>query len=459
MTKRITASHAVTMVSSIILLIAGCGQTVAPTATTPTISGSPVTYATVGTTYQFLPKASGAEGDTLQFSVANQPAWSTFDATTGLLSGTPGSADVGAYMDIQIRVTDGKKSQSLGPFSITVDLPADKAAYGHYFATHRGNTLVDVATLCEQAGVRGVVWRRTWNEVESTQGVYDFTTFDEVLAAIAGSHNPQCQLWILVEHKSFGSNQAKNPCPVYLQQHSGPNGNGGATCFMWEPAVYEAYIAMLRAAAARYDSHPRVEGIILQESALGFTGPYTKDSAAGGTYTGEAWRDALVQIAGECGAAFKQSRCLFFLNFIRNGQRYLHDVSRALAAIPQNRGCMSGPDLLPDERGLYADGNSPYEVLARHSGCRSNSAQTDSFHVPDCGPDCIFNFAVRGTFGDFDQTSPRTSGLCVNSYLFWTYSTKPSATGIDWTSVLPVIAAYPYGPLWLDQCQGSTAAP
>ena len=58
------------------------------------------------------------------------------------------------------------------------------------------------------------------------------------MRAIAGSHNPQCQLWIFVEFKSFNSSPVKNPCPVYLQaKHSALNADGGraATCFMWEP--------------------------------------------------------------------------------------------------------------------------------------------------------------------------------------------------------------------------------
>ena len=49
--------------------------------------------------------------------------------------------------------------------------------------------------------------------------------------------------------------------------------------------------------------------------------------------TAEAWRDALVNIVGQCGSAFKQSRCVAFLNFLRGGQAYLNDVSRALSAI------------------------------------------------------------------------------------------------------------------------------
>ena len=66
---------------------------------------------------------------------------------------------------------------------------------------------------------------------------------------------------------------------------------------------------------------------------------------------------------------------------------------------------------------------------------------------------------MRGTFGDFDQTYPRTSGLCVNSYLFWNHRVSRSPTGLNWLDALPVIAAYPHGPLWLDQCQGGGTAP
>jgi hypothetical protein len=254
----------------------------------------------------------------------------------------------------------------------------------------------------------------------------------------------------------------KNPCPKYLQaSHSGPNadGSGAATCFMWEPSVLNAYIAMMNAAATRFDSNPRVEGIIFQESSLGFNGEYSRDIASGGSYTPEAWRDALIELAGQCGTAFSQSRCMFFLNFLRGGQAYLHDVSAAISAVPDNRACLSGPDLLPDNATLFDNRNSVYEVLVRHDGCRSNSAQNDSFEVSGCGLDCIFQFAVGGTFGDFPESAPRAGGVCVNSYLFWNHRVGRSATGLTWTDALPVIASNPYGPGWYEQCFGNNGEP
>jgi hypothetical protein len=337
-----------------------------------------------------------------------------------------------------------------------------KANYGHYFSLRYSDEATDVALLCEQPGVTGVVWRRAWYEVEPRRGTYDFSSFDRVLQAIAASHNPQCQLWLFVEFKSFANSPVRNPCPAHLQErHSGPNahGAGSHTCFMWEPEVVQAYVRMMQAAAKRYDANPRVEGIVLQESALGFNGEYSQDVADGGTYTAAAWRDALVDLVQACSAAFRQSRCMVFLNFLRGGQRYLHDVASAIAAVPDNRACISGPDLLPDTRSLYATEDGAYQVIVRHRGCRANSVQNDSYGVRGCGLDCIFRFGVGGTFGEFNAATPRNAGLCVNSYLMWNHLVERSPAGLAWTDALPVIAAYPYGSAWHEHCAGGGGRP
>lgn len=427
----------------------------------PLISGTPSPTAKVGALYSFQPTASDPERAKLKFKISGKPAWAAFNASTGKLSGTPAGSDVGVSGDIRISVSDGRLVSSLAPFTVSVSY-LKKAAYGHYFATRYADTPADAAMLCEQAGVRGVVWRRTWGEVETSAGIYDFSSFDEVLAAMAGSSNPDCQLWVFIEYKSFNSSPVKNPCPAYLQsQYSGLNasGSGAATCFMWEPVVVAAYQSMMRAAAARYDGNPRVEGLILQESALGFNGEYSQDIANGGTYSAEAWRDGLIAMISSCGKSFLRGRCMAFLNFLRGGQQYLYDVSAALASVPDNRACYSGPDLLPNEPTLYTGAASTYEVLTRHAGCRSNSAQFTSFDVPDCNLDCIFKFAVSGTFGDFPETTPATGGVCINSYLFWTHRVAPTATGVDWTHALPVIDKNPYGQGWLNQCTGGGGPP
>jgi plastocyanin len=97
--------------------------TPAPTPTTntaPVIDGTPALAAKAGTAYAFAPTASDADNDTLTFSITGTPAWATFDASTGQLSGTPGDANVGQTGDIEITVSDGKAQDSIGPFRIQV---------------------------------------------------------------------------------------------------------------------------------------------------------------------------------------------------------------------------------------------------------------------------------------------------------------------------------------------------
>jgi hypothetical protein len=89
----------------------------------PTISGQPLTTATVGTPYSFSPTASDTDGDPLSFSVQNLPPWATFSIATGTISGIPTSSSVGTDSNVVISVSDGVSTASLAPFSITVSNP------------------------------------------------------------------------------------------------------------------------------------------------------------------------------------------------------------------------------------------------------------------------------------------------------------------------------------------------
>ncbi len=86
----------------------------------PTIGGTPPTAAVAGTAYVFQPTAQDADGDALFFQITGQPAWASFDASSGMLSGTPGDANVGDAPDIVISVSDGQASAALPAFTIHV---------------------------------------------------------------------------------------------------------------------------------------------------------------------------------------------------------------------------------------------------------------------------------------------------------------------------------------------------
>jgi hypothetical protein len=102
-------------------------QVTAPANRAPTISGTPASAVTVGAAYSFQPSASDADGDKLTYSIQNKPAWATFSSTTGRLTGTPVSANIGTTSGISISVSDGKVTATLGPFSIEVKAAPNRA--------------------------------------------------------------------------------------------------------------------------------------------------------------------------------------------------------------------------------------------------------------------------------------------------------------------------------------------
>lgn len=91
-----------------------------PSNTAPTITGTAPTSVVVSNLYQFQPQALDADGDTLRFSISNRPSWATFSSTTGILRGTPTTANVGTYANIIISVNDGTATTLLPSFAIQV---------------------------------------------------------------------------------------------------------------------------------------------------------------------------------------------------------------------------------------------------------------------------------------------------------------------------------------------------
>jgi hypothetical protein len=85
-----------------------------------TISGSPASSVTAGQSYSFTPTATDSQGRALVFAIANKPAWATFSASSGQLTGTPPSGSVGTYANIVIAVSDGFRNATLPAFSVQV---------------------------------------------------------------------------------------------------------------------------------------------------------------------------------------------------------------------------------------------------------------------------------------------------------------------------------------------------
>jgi Putative Ig domain len=126
--------------SGVFALLSGCGGgDDAPAASTPaaaaagtsvpaiSLSGTPPTSVTAGNLYVFQPTVS-TTGGTATFSASGLPSWASINASTGEVSGTPTSSNVGVTGDITISASDGSATTSLAPFK--VDVTAASAATG-----------------------------------------------------------------------------------------------------------------------------------------------------------------------------------------------------------------------------------------------------------------------------------------------------------------------------------------
>lgn len=161
----------------------------------PTISGAPSTTATAESYFAFAPTASDPDGNSLSFSIQNKPAWASFNAATGLLSGTPATTDTGTYPNIMIAVTDGALSASLPAFTITVGA----AQAGGTGPTYRGYTyalpatrpyisLGNYASVSRTSSAYSRLKAQVDDVVTVTNGMPQGATYDQLITALNSNH-------------------------------------------------------------------------------------------------------------------------------------------------------------------------------------------------------------------------------------------------------------------------------
>jgi len=115
-TIKTTNSHGLSVVGSATVQVKSVNDV-------PLITGAPPMLIKEHEPFSFAPKAEDVENDKLTFFISGRPAWASFDPDTGVLSGTPGSKDVGVYHRIVISVSDGQSIRpvALPPFNLTVE--------------------------------------------------------------------------------------------------------------------------------------------------------------------------------------------------------------------------------------------------------------------------------------------------------------------------------------------------
>ena len=86
---------------------------------TPEVSSTAITSATEDSAYSYTLTASDLDGDAITFAAPTLPSWLTFNATTGVLSGTPTNDNVGEH-SVVLTASDGDGATDAQAFTITV---------------------------------------------------------------------------------------------------------------------------------------------------------------------------------------------------------------------------------------------------------------------------------------------------------------------------------------------------
>ncbi len=150
------------------------------------IAGSPPTQVTAGKPYAFQPTASGPSGATLTFSIQNKPAWATFSTSTGALTGTPSTSQVGTFASIVISVSALSQTSALPAFSIVVAAAGPTISGVPPASVNVGSPYNFVPTVSDSNTVTfSIINKPSWASFNTTNGALTGTPS----AANAGTYS------------------------------------------------------------------------------------------------------------------------------------------------------------------------------------------------------------------------------------------------------------------------------
>jgi len=156
-----------------------------------------------------------------------------------------------------------------------------------YGSTPASKLFYEMDDLNNQDAMLGYRLWVTWGALEPTQGHYNFSALDTVLARLKTQYNKPKRMVIgfwLYGQGNLGQNDG-SVIPLYIQQNSaygaspvagsygwwGKNSNGQSTGMyapaLYTPAVMNRFIALVQALANHYDSDPNVEAVYFPEDA------------------------------------------------------------------------------------------------------------------------------------------------------------------------------------------------
>ena len=244
----------------ILPLFVGCwGTTPSPDEENkpPTITSTPITTATVGVLYTYYVNATDPDSDTLTYSLTTNPSSMTINSSTGVISWTPTSAQIGDN-NVTVKVSDGGLFDTQS-FIITVNPPcdADKPTVitndvtniGETTVTANGNITTTGGENCTVRGFQyGLTQTPTWDVHSSGSfgtGSYNMNLSGLTCKSIyyVRAYATNCAGTSYGEWKSFTTavcpppqvttNNESGVTPNSAQLNGNLDSTGGLSCEVW----------------------------------------------------------------------------------------------------------------------------------------------------------------------------------------------------------------------------------
>lgn len=298
---------------------------------------------------------------------------------------------------------------------------------GHYIAMNDWEGQSAMIEAASKPGVKGVLVRYLWKDLEPSYGVYDFSKVQSDLTLM---RDHGMQLIARIEDKTFKPDV--KPTPPYLWAnytvaHNNPS--GGFVAKRWLPYVTERMAALTKAMGARFDGQPNFEGVTFEESCMGFTDAMQKSYG----YTPEQYRDQIIQMLKNTRASFPTSQVFWSMNFLEGNQTYIGQIADAV--VPY-KVAMGGPDILPDNQSLVT---LTYPYYRQFKG---RMTLFGSIQYVEYGQ--LHSNKALGKYWTMPQLFVYARDQLATNYIFWTQKRTPDpADSYDWLDALPVIRNNP----------------
>jgi hypothetical protein len=274
-------------------------------------------------------------------------------------------------------------------------------------------------------GIKGVMIRLDWADIETSKGVYNFSRIDSYLKRLKAQPTKK-RLMLRIMDRKFGSGTS-GIVPQYLTTESIYHGGlvktkAGHAARIWEKPVMDRLITLYKVVGARYDNDMYFEGIVSEETTLGLPTPYP--SGYSNTALAAQWK----RLAANARPSMPHTNLFIMTNWIGSSS-LMEGIVQSLVA---PRVGASSSNIIPGKLNLGQ------QVWSGVYGAdyRGRLAIGNGVEPGELG----------GKKGDFTpkQLNDFAYYTLRTNYVFWTYNTYEGDWTQRWsTGILPYLRTLP----------------